>query len=146
MRSQALQARQQEQHARAVADRAFEDKLTEWHEAEKALAAASATEFKLRRELFALAFPNPKRGTNKIPLPYGMELVGEHRINLKIDREAMDEHREAIPDELFERVIRFKPDVSTGEYFKLSDNELGVVAQFITETPGTPALKIRPKK
>jgi ATP-dependent helicase YprA (DUF1998 family) len=126
---------------------AIQAKLTEWYTLAQQVVALADQEKALRKEIFDLAFPKPKPGTsNRFPLGFGKDLQADYRLNYKVDKEAMAEARANIPEDVFNEVIKFRPEVSGSKYRGLSDNMKGVFAGFITETPGTPGLEIVPVK
>lgn len=122
----------------------LEAKLTAWHEAKTAADHWTARERTLRAEIFQAAFPKPVYGTNKIKLPHDMALVGDFRINYKIDRAGLEAASPLIPAETLDAVINYRPEVRDGAWRKLTGEERKLFAPFITETPGTPGLEIKP--
>lgn len=121
-------------------------KMAEWHEATNQLAHWKEQENALRLEIFNWAFPTPVKGKgNKTKITHGMALIGDYRLNYKIDRSELDM---ALKDEAIEPIIReivtFDPKVSGSKFEGLSDNEKKTVAPLITVTPGTPGLELKP--
>lgn len=117
--------------------------LTRWHEAGKNAAAWSEIELKLRNQIFAMMFPNPERGTNKARINHGMALVGDYRINYKIDKAALEATRSIISPAIFDAVISYRPEVKAGGWNKLGEDDKKLFGPVITETPGTPGLEIK---
>lgn len=125
-------------------DQRLSELLDQWHHAESQVTEWTLRERALRSEIFQLAFPTPRRGTNKRPLPYNMALVGQHKINLTVDQGACEATRSLISQPLFERVVQYTPKIVQGEYFKLLPNDLALFSQFVTEKPGLPTLNLKP--
>lgn len=124
----------------------LEPTITKWFKVKQQLDKLMVEEKNLRLEIFNVAFPAPERGTNKIKISHGMALVGDYRLNYKVDRALLDNmlsDPEAEP--LIREVIDFRPGVRAGEWEKMSDNEKKILAPMITETPGTPGLDVKPQ-
>lgn len=118
--------------------------LAAWYDAEQKASYFKVLELELRNKLFALAFPTPELGTNKIKLDHGKALVATYKMNYRIDQALMESMRkepELLP--IIEQVVAYSPKLRDGAFNKLSDNERGQIAAFVTETPATPALEIK---
>ncbi|QJD54376.1 hypothetical protein [Aminobacter phage Erebus] len=118
--------------------------LTEWHAAVQNANHWTAKEMELRKQIFNGMFINPVVGTNKVKIAHGMALIGDYRMNYKIDKAVMEESRGFIPVHLLEAVISYRPEVKAGGWKKLSDEEKKHFGAFITETPGSPGLELKP--
>jgi hypothetical protein len=114
--------------------------ITAWYEAEKNAKAWAEQERDLRQRIVATAFPSPTVGTNKTRIDHGMALIGTVRINYKIDQEELSR----CPPELVEKIIKLKPSLIESAWKSMTDNERKVFADAITETPGLPALELKP--
>lgn len=125
--------------------------LTEWHkatqEAEKAKAAIEK-EMLLRKKVFALAFPQPKEGTQNFALNDGFVLKGTYKLERKIDEAALP----AILPRLrelqapVETLFRYKPELSLTVFKNLTAESKLVLSEVITERPTSPTLEIIPPK
>lgn len=123
--------------------------LSEWKKAEQQAKQWADRELELRNKIFARCFPNPVPGTkeNKFKLPLGYTLVGDYRLNYKVDRALLNAAM-AEPEirPIIDEIITFDPRVSGSKFRGLSDNERKMISAMITETPGTPALEIKQYK
>lgn len=66
-------------------------------------------------------------------------------INRRIDREVLGAVRQAIPEALFDRAVRWKPDLDMAGVRYLQSNEpvvYAALAQAITAAPGKPSVKV----
>ena len=122
---------------------ALTELLTEWHEAVAKSEEWATKEKALRVQIFAVAFPEPTIGKNKIHLPHDMALIGDYRMNYRIDRAGLE--AAAVPSELLESVVNYRPEIRAGAWRELSDQDRLLFADFVTETPGTPGLEIKHK-
>lgn len=123
-------------------------KLTAWLHAQDLASQWKAEEEKLRREIFATAFPEPKEGTdNLLNLGYDRTLVGDNRTNFTVDRGLLDDIMKQPKSGnlrvLVEKVIRFDPKVRDGEFKKLSHEDKLALADLLTQRPGLPSLEIK---
>lgn len=125
-------------------DSNFNNCLDAWHTAVKNAEYWKNQELTLRNEIFGTAFPNPTPGTNKIRIAHDMALIGDHRINYRIDQPGLDAGRSLIPAQIFDAVIGYTPRVRDAAYRKLSDDDRKLFSDFITEKPGTPGIEIKP--
>jgi hypothetical protein len=129
--------------------------LDAWYPVAKQLSDLTLKEKELRKEIFARAFPSPELGTNKVKIDHGMALIGDYRMNYKIDRPMMEQTismlRQTTGVEaqqqvaLIENLITYRPEVRPGEFKKLTPEGFKVVGSFITQTPGTPGLEVKPQ-
>ena len=118
--------------------------ISEWDDAVAKADYWKEKELELRLKIFGTAFPTPKVGANKIRINYGMALVGTHRINYKVDKPAiLTMYNQDNVRPIVDKVINFRPEVKEGEYKKLTPDDLKLIAEAITETPGTPALEVK---
>lgn len=119
-------------------------KVERWFEIDKQLSVLKAEEIALRKEIFTEAFPNPVEGSkNKMPLAAGWILQGDHKINRKVDEAVV--RTLATGDNtapLIDRCFNFKPSLILKEFKALEGDDLNLLADAVTETPGTPSLKV----
>lgn len=124
-------------------DLEFSAKIDEWYKAAQQAAHWTETEKRLRAEIFNTAFPKPTPGTNKVRIAHQMALVGDYRINYRIDRPGLEASRSLIPVDVFEAVVNYRPEIKDGAYRKLDMDTRKLFSPFVTETPGTPGLEIK---
>ena len=119
--------------------------ITEWYELAEKLNPLIQRERELRTAIFKQAFPEPNRGTNKVRISHGMALVGDYRLNYTVDRPLLQEKlNDPAIAPIIHEIINFSPLVREGAFYKLSDEDRSLVADMITEKPGTPGLEIKP--
>lgn len=122
-----------------------EQLTTDWWAASQALDALKVRELALRNELFKRQFPNPVEGSaeNKVPLGEGWILQADHKINRNVDEAVVSALMKGDNTRaLAEKVFRYKPELVLKEYRALDDEARKMIADAVTEKPGTPALKI----
>lgn len=133
--------------------------LAAWQAADALLDAAKANEMELRKEAFALYFPDATEGTNNTPLDNGWKLKGVRTINYKLDKlkaKATFDALCAVGNEgvhLAGLLFNWSAALSTGEYKKLdmslTDHKAAknLIDEILTTSPGAPSLEIiAPKK
>lgn len=126
------------------------DKMSEWFDLTQQLETIKARELQLRNELFAESFADPVEGAahNKRELGDGWILQGDYKINRTIDQAVVStlaKGDNTAP--LIDKLIRYKPELVLKEWKALSDEDKVLVADMVTEKPGTPGLKIvKPKR
>ena len=116
--------------------------LSEWHEAQKSLTQVKLREQELRQQIFQLAFPNPERGSNYATLPYNMVLIGRPRHSYSVDADKLSELH--LPDEMLQKVIRYRPEVREAAYVQLPMEAKAILSEAVTEKPGLPSIEIKP--
>lgn len=122
-----------------------QDDLNAWSEMQKQLGALKSAEMLLRTKIFKGLFPNPVEGTNSVPLgTEGWQIKAKYPINRKPDVALLtaraQELREAGIN--LDDVIRVVPELATGEYRKLTDEQRHLLDQVMEIKPGSPALEI----
>lgn len=120
--------------------------LARWQKASQILAQMKEEEMSLRKEIFSLAFPHAKEGTNTMPLENGWKLVAVHKINRTLDVAAFDNARQSMADIGIDprELIKYSPELVTGEYNKLSEDQKQLVDFCLTSKPGAPSLTLKP--
>lgn len=119
--------------------------LNAWSEMNKQLGLLKSQEMLLRTKIFKGLFPEPKEGTNSVPLgTEGWVIKAQHKITRTPDVALLTakaaELREAgIP---LDTVIRTIPELATGEYRKLTEEQQKLMDSVMTVKPGSPALEI----
>ena len=118
--------------------------LQEWDGMQKKMKELKAAEMILRKQLFAHFFPNPKEGTNKVPLAAGWELKGGYTLDRAVDVGALLANSERFveagisADALVER----KPSLVTSVYRTLTAEQAQLFDQCLIIKPGSPSLEI----
>jgi hypothetical protein len=122
-----------------------QEDLNAWIEMQQKLGALKSAEMLLRMKIFKGLFPHPVEGTNSVPLGNeGWVIKAKYPIIRKPDVALLtaraQELREAgIP---LDTVIRTIPELATGEYRKLSDEQRHLLDQVMEIKAGSPALEI----
>jgi len=134
-----------------IATKEFLALLKEWDELKKQMfdfAPVVAREMQVRKDIFALAFPTPKEGTNTTDLPNDWKIKGIYKLDRKIDEAALPAVLEELrklginPDPL----IKWKPDLVTGDYKALSPANKAIFDQALTTKPASPTVELIPPK
>lgn len=118
--------------------------LDEWSNLTQQLAAIKAKEMLLRMKIFRAKFPNPVEGTNKFPLAAGWIIKATYPISRKplvdlLVARAQLMRNLGIP---VDALIKSVPELVTGEYRKLSDEQRHIFDQVLEIKPGSPQLEI----
>jgi len=115
-----------------------------WNKVTKELADLVQREKELRQQFADKYFATASEGTNKLPVGHGFELQLDMRINRKVNESALDMaiQGKLLTAEEVDAVIKYKPEVSVGAYKKLPKEARDKFGDIITETPGTPGLKL----
>jgi hypothetical protein len=145
-------------------------KIREWLGVSAELAQAKEKEMRLRKELTAMAFPTPKKGTQRHDIGEGYNLKLEYKLNYKLgDREKLDDtgakvtiatQVSKLEDEIIgsctegeflaTHLIKWEPSLIVSEYEKLSgENGLAVkklIDKMLTIEPAAPTLTFEPPK
>ena len=126
--------------------------LGEWRAKAIELSEAKDAEMHLRRLLCDLTFVDPTEGSNVHFFgnsKKASKLTMTHVIGRKVDPDAigacLDVLRETIGP-VADELVRWKPELATGEYKKLTDVQQQTLAPAITATPGSPQLKFTDAK
>lgn len=122
------------------------DELTKWHEAKKNAEYWVEQERILRKNIFGYAFPFPKPAKqNKIRIEHGMALIGDFKMNYKVDQPALTDARGSgeIPNEVINRVISWSPKVREAQFIALDSKVKAQFAAFITVETGLPGLEVK---
>lgn len=120
--------------------------MEEWYRLQQQLAEIKGKEMALRLRIFKHHFPNPKEGTNTVPLNdgTGCELKGVHKINRSVEKAALvvlapkfEEAKIAVGD-----LIEYKPELKIAEYRTLTEEQRELFDQALIVKDGTPDVKI----
>lgn len=109
------------------------------------LATLKSQESLLRSKIFKGLFPNPVEGTNSVPLgTEGWVIKAKHTISRSPDIALLTAKAPELRAAgiVLEDVIRTKPELATGEYRKLTDEQRHLMDQVLEIKPGSPALEI----
>lgn len=124
--------------------------LDEWWVITQRVEADKVRELELRKQLFGAAFPDPTEGSkhNRMNLSDGYILQGDYKINRTLDAAVVstlmkgDNTRPVV-----ENVIDYKPSLLLPKWKALGTEDRALLADMVTEKPGTPTLKIvKPKR
>ena len=121
-------------------------KLHIWNEVQKELKKVKSLEMKLRLELFPLFFPEPKEGTDRVDIGKGWKLKGTYKINIGVDKAAVDAVMDKLPEGFEDVLLRYIPEVNIKAYKALSPEHRKVFAQCLIMKPGTPSMEVVPPK
>lgn len=122
-----------------------QEDLNQWSELQRQLGALKSAEMLLRIKIFKGLFPAPVEGTNSIPLgDEGWVIKAKYPINRKPDVALLTARAQELRDAgiVLEDVIRTVPELATGEYRKLTDEQRNLLDQVMEVKPGSPALEI----
>lgn len=113
-----------------------------------AVKAAADPEMVVRKQAFALLFPEPKEGTNTAELGGGWKIKGVHKIDRKLDEATLPDTITALRDAgvLTDRLIEYKPQLSISEFRELTEEQAAILAGAMTEKPASPSLELVPPK
>lgn len=128
--------------------------LFDWYVLQEDLKKVKAREMLLRQKLFKHHFPTPEEGTNSLSLDPvliaaglaadGRMLKGGYVINREVDAASLNvlgpkfaENGIKVQD-----LIQWKPSLKTGEYRKLTAEQLQLFDQCLIIKPGSPTLEV----
>ena len=120
-----------------------------WFKATKELAKVKAKEILLRTKIFKGKFPTPREGTNNLDIGGGYFLKATHVINRAVDDAAFKASLEAFAEAGIptDKIVRYKPDLATGVYRELTEEQRNLFDTALIIKDGTPGLEItQPKR
>lgn len=120
--------------------------LRKWTEAKESSAYWKDREAALRKEVFSTFFEEPKEGVNKLELEGGWTLKADYKYNRTVDKAALPAVLEQLDKGITDRLIKYKPELSITEYKRLTEDQRVILAEAITEKPGSPSITIIPPK
>lgn len=126
-----------------------QDDMEAWFKAKKALEKVKAQEILLRNKIFKGKFPNPREGTNNLDIGGGYFLKATHVINRAVDDAAFEASLEAFAEAGIptDKIVRYKPDLATGVYRELTEEQRNLFDTALIIKDGTPGLEItQPKR
>lgn len=137
------------------------DDLKQWYELHEQLGRIKSAEALLRARIFKAKFPEPKEGTNNVPLNDGTGAVlkAQHKIQRDIDVGTLDALKKAQADAVaglatevpaapnapkinFDKLVKYKPELITSAYRELTAEERMYFDQCLVIKPGSPQLEI----
>lgn len=122
-----------------------QEDLNAWSQMQQQLSALKSAEMLLRIKIFKGLFPAPVEGTNSVPLgDEGWVIKAKYPITRKPDialltARAQELRAAGIP---LDTVIRTVPELATGEYRKLTEEQRKMLDEVMDVKPGSPALEI----
>lgn len=131
--------------------------LAAWQKTAEEAAALSLKETELRLNIVNTFFGGAGEGTNTLVLEDGKELKADIKFNRKVETTQLDglrawlaanannpqhSNRAAVLQGILDACVEYKPSVIVGNYKELDDDAKKLIADVITEKPGTPGLKI----
>lgn len=127
-----------------------DEALVKWGAISEQLETIKTAEMNLRKIIFGECFPNPKEGTNNLELGAGYILKGTHKLSYNVSNQddVCTKALEAIHDTgnegpfIAERLIKWKPELSTSEYKKADDKYKKLLEPCLTIKPGSPSLEL----
>ena len=126
--------------------------IQQWQEAkakaEEAKLAIDA-EMELRKKVFAVVFPTPTEGTNKLELGAGYVLKGAYKIERKVDDAALGPVMKELRDMGVNAdiLVDWKPSVKISTYRECSTEVQRVFDRALIIKPASPTLElVEPKK
>lgn len=122
----------------------IQDDLKTWYNLQVQLADLKHKEMNLRLKLFGTFFKEPHEGTNNVPLDKGWVLQATYPISRSVDVASLATLQPVFRDAKLpvKDLIRYKPELSVGEYRKLSDEQRKLFDQVLIIKPGTPQLEL----
>jgi hypothetical protein len=121
-----------------------QEDLTKWYELSKQLETIKTAEMDLRKKIFKGIFTEPREGVNKHALTDGWILKADHKINRKVDEALLATMSPAMREKGInpDALVKWKPELVTGEYRKLTEEEMKLFDQVLTITEGSPQMEI----
>lgn len=121
--------------------------VTDWDAKKKAADKAVLEERSARSAMINAIFPNVEEGAgNEFVIGYGFMLKVTGVITRKLDVGALDAIKTTIPTDVYDAVIRTKPELSVTGWKALPASAKNLFATCVTEEPGTSSAKIIPMK
>jgi hypothetical protein len=127
---------------------AWEHLIAQIDAAKEYLKPLQEAEMKLRKELFAESFPEPKEGVNKLTLDDGRVLNGTYSLERKVDEAALVTNAKRFQEAgiNLSALIRTKYELDTKTYRTLDAEQLAMIDEVITAKPASPTLVLKAPK
>jgi len=132
-----------------AAHQAYYKLLEDWQQAVAQKKAAEKLEAHLRAQIVRSTFgENPKEGTSTHELPDHRKVKVKQSMYRRVDKDMLDaglasQMMEQFNIDVYDRLVRLKPDLSVSEYKKhLKPEPLALFNQCVTTKPGTPTIEI----
>lgn len=121
--------------------------LIEWDAAVKAVVETKViieSERVLRKRVAAAFFPEPKEGTNKLPLAEGWVLKYTYPMNREVDPGALAALAEPLraAGVFVDKLVEYNPKLVTSEYRELTAEQASLFDQALIIKPGSAGLVI----
>lgn len=124
--------------------------LSRWYDLLPQLESAKAViaeEQELRKQLSASFFPTPKEGTNVYPLGNGYKLKYAHKIDRKVDGDALAVSRSMLGEIVdINSLFEYRPSLSLANYRELTAEQQLAVDRVLIIKPGSGTLTIETPK
>lgn len=122
-------------------------RLMAWQEIEVLMKSLKKVEAQLRKEMQSHFFPNPDEGTNNKALGNDWKVTCKQTITRKCDEAAFEAVFKELPRGYKQKLIKFKPELITSAYRKLSDEHKKVFDEALIIKNGSATLEVKaPKK
>lgn len=123
--------------------------LERWYVVAEQMAKLKEEEMRLRKKIFGTYFPDPKEGTNDVPMTDGYVLKGVY----KIERKIVEEQLTALSDQFkaaklpLKELVVMKPSLSISAYRLLDAKQQKLFDKALDIKPGAPVLEVvKPKR
>jgi hypothetical protein len=129
----------------------LQSKLTRWYGLKDQIAALTAQETTLRREIREQAFPNaPEKGSQRLGIGHGKDLKVTTKLNYSLDRAKLAEVGDnVLPQAVRDLVFKTKLEVVEAEVVRalgprsdLAPEVRAALADVVTSKPALPQLEI----
>lgn len=127
----------------------MEEKLATWYTTKQQLDALKEQERVMRDEIVsALATSDKLEGTENIDIGNGYKLKVVKKLNYSLDKQKLDDVLIHIEDNfengkfLVERLVKYKPEMSTAEYKKLPQEVKVIFDAVVTTKEAAPSIDI----
>lgn len=123
--------------------------VAEWLETESQLAVLKKKEMEMRKQIFALLFPEPKEGANTVEF-FGIPVTGTHKVTRNLDEAALDTVMQEFPEDSPYRqdgvLIKYKPSFIMDTYRAMPEQERKIFEQALKIDDGAPSLELKAGK
>lgn len=126
------------------------DLIMAWWGASAKLSEVKATESALRQQVIDKCFVSMDVGTNKLPLGSGYILKATKKLTYNIKKNEITNdysHVNGVLDklnnpQLVDEIVRWKPELSSTAYKKLTKDEQQLINTIVTISEATPSLEM----
>ncbi len=119
-----------------------------WYQAKQELGVIQTRERLLRDRIYGHFFQNPKEGVNKAEMPEKWLLNATRVVSRTVDDAAVKLYAAKFEEAgiAVASLIKYKPELVTAEYRKLSDEQRALFDNCLTIKDGSPQLELKPPK